>query len=194
MATASAQRQDPLARREPWTFNDLLDLDAPEMLRYEVVDGSLVVSPRSSDRHEDAAWALLLQMQGQEPPQWQVRLELSVALGTDGRIADLGLLRRGMRPKRDRLGRSPANLALLVEVVSPSSRKTDRLFKPLEYAAAGIQAYWRLEIDPTPGLFVYRLVNGTYQQVQTLTGAGRVEVPFPFELDIAALLPEDGPG
>jgi hypothetical protein len=36
---------------------------------------------------------------------------------------------------------------LAVEVVSPSSEMTDRITKPALYAAAGIAAYWRVELD-----------------------------------------------
>lgn len=87
------------------------------------------------------------------------------------------------------MGDDPADILLLGEVVSPSSRKTDRLFKPAEYAEAGIKPYWRLELDPEPLLVVHALVGTTYQVVQQLTGTGRVTVPFEVDLDLPALLP-----
>ncbi|MEV6210743.1 Uma2 family endonuclease [Kitasatospora sp. NPDC051914] len=37
-----------------------------------------------------------------------------------------------------------------VEIASPSTRVTDRKMKPALYAAAGIEHYWRLELDPAP--------------------------------------------
>ncbi len=85
------------------------------------------------------------------------------------------------------MGLDAAEFALVVEVVSPNSRKTDRFFKPLEYAQAGVPAYWRLEPDPEPRLHVMQLEAGGYREVQQLTGRGRVSVPFDLEVDLDLL-------
>lgn len=94
-----------------------------------------------------------------------------------------------MPVRRRQLGRSPDQWLLAVEVVSPNGRKTDRFFKPAEYADAGIPAYWRLEIEPEPLLVVYQLNGTTYDVVQELSGRGVVDVPLRIELDLPALLP-----
>ena len=78
---------------------------------------------------------------------------------------------------------------LTVEVVSSSSRKTDRFFKPVEYAAAGVPAYWRVETEPEVVVHVFRLVGDRYEQVQEVRGVESVEVPFPMLLDVPALVP-----
>jgi Uma2 family endonuclease len=39
------------------------------------------------------------------------------------------------------------DVALVVEIVSPGSRTTDRLTKPVLYALAGIASFWRVELD-----------------------------------------------
>ncbi len=39
-------------------------------------------------------------------------------------------------------------MLLAVEVMSPSSVSTDRIVKPIQYATAGIQHFWRLEQEP----------------------------------------------
>lgn len=82
-----------------------------------------------------------------------------------------------------------ADFAMVLEVVIPSSRKNDRFLKPREYAEAAVPAYWRLEPDPTPRLHVMALAEGTYEQVQELVGRGRVDVPFPLDVDLDALFP-----
>ncbi len=41
------------------------------------------------------------------------------------------------------------SVLLAVEIVSPSSERIDRWFKPLAYAKAGIPHLWRIEPDGT---------------------------------------------
>jgi hypothetical protein len=86
----------------------------------------------------------------------------------------------------------------VVEVVSPSSRRTDRVTKPEVYASAGIGAFWRIELDLFPGsdgddlpvVLAYRL-DGDGYRLAARAGAGtmvRVPVPYPVEFDPAVLL------
>ena len=65
---------------------------------------------------------------------------------------------RGHPLPRGQVGRPAEHYALVVEVVSPSSRKTDRFFKPIEYAAAGVPAYWRVETEPELVIVVPSLI------------------------------------
>lgn len=85
------------------------------------------------------------------------------------------------------VGFDPTDVVLVVEVVSPSSRKTDRFFKPIEYAQAGIAAYWRIETEPEVVLHVHRLVGEVYEPVQQVWAAETVQVPFALTVDIPAL-------
>jgi Uma2 family endonuclease len=78
-----------------------------------------------------------------------------------------------------------ANVALVVEIVSPSTKKSDRLE---ELAAAGVPAYWRVEFDVADGPVIYchRLNGDVYSDVVTLTPgnqepvlvAGTISVTF----------------
>ena len=67
---------------------------------------------------------------------------------------------------------------LVVEVMSPSSRKTDLFAKPGEYAEAGIPLFWRLDLDPEPLLHAFALADGRYAEVATVRGEGVVPVPW----------------
>lgn len=178
----------PLDRPGPWTLDDLLDLPG-DGRRFEVVDGSLVVSPPQSVVNEDVARRLFRLLDRCVPEGLEAVIESAVRLGTDGRVPDVGVVRAGVPVRRRQVGRPPEQWVLVVEVVSRSSRKTDRLFKPVEYARAGIPAYWRLELEPEPLLVVSRLAGDRYDVVQELTGRGVVEVPFRVALDLPALLP-----
>ena len=80
-------------------------------------------------------------------------------------------------------------MALVVEVVSPGSRKTDRLFEPAEYAEAGVGSYWRVETEPDVVVHVHRLDDdATYREVQQVRGVEQVAVPFAVVLDAPSLL------
>lgn len=163
----------------PWRFDDLADLPDDD-LRYEVVDGSLVVSPAPSQWHQRIGAELLGQLAAQCPPQWQVVYEFAVPMGTDGRVPDLAVIdtRAPLRPGGPPYPVGPEHVGLVVEVVSPSSRKTDRFAKPGEYAEAGIGLFWRVETEPGLLLVAHRLVDGGYGQVTALSGAGNVPVPW----------------
>ena len=76
---------------------------------------------------------------------------------------------------------------LAVEIVSPGSRRTDRIIKRAEYADAGIPHYWIVELEPTVSLTACRLVDGAYVDDGARTGVFRADQPFPLELDLDLL-------
>ncbi len=178
-----------------WTFDDLADADLPlDPGRYEVVDGRLVDRPEVSTPHGDFAFELASALNVVLPAGWRARSELAVALGRNGRRADVGVFRAGVPVRRTQMGRHPGDVAMLGEVVSPGSRRTDRVLKPAEYAAAGIPAYWRFELEDELLLVVHRLVQGAYVPVQEVRGGGNVLLALgaaavTVSLDLAALLP-----
>lgn len=85
-----------------------------------------------------------------------------------------------------------ADVRLVVEIGSPSSRSIDRLTKPTLYAEAGIRAFWQVETaDPAdPVIVVHRLTGESYTVVGELrSGAVRtIEMPFPLTFDPATLV------
>jgi Uma2 family endonuclease len=84
----------------------------------------------------------------------------------------------------------PADVRLVVEVVSPSSVTMDRLVKPSKYAAAGISAFWRVETDPV-ALTAYGRSAGssTYVEAGTWSTGEVAELAEPFlaRIDLAEL-------
>ena len=170
-----------------WRF-DALDALPDDGRRYEVVDGLLVVSPPSSYWHQAVSAALLRQLSVQATPDWHVLLELGLPLGTDGRVPDLSVVstRAPLRPGAPLPG--PELVGLVVEVVSPSSRKTDRFAKPGEYAEAGIPLFWRVETEPELLLVAYRLSGEAYEQVAVVSDVGPAPAPWgPAEVDLRSV-------
>jgi hypothetical protein len=80
---------------------------------------------------------------------------------------------------------SPIDVLLAAQVVSPSSLTEDRLVKPAQYAAAGIQHYSRLERQDARELVMHELEGSVYREVGRFTDEVVVERPvgLRFRLD-----------
>jgi hypothetical protein len=74
-----------------------------------------------------------------------------------------------------------------VEVMSPSSVSNDRVTKPVQYAAANIPHFWRLEVDPLV-LVVHRLAGSAYEVVGHYDDEVELDEPVPVAFRLAELL------
>ena len=163
-----------------WTIADLDGLP-DDGLRYELVDGALHVTPPPSQWHQHLASALRDLLQGAAPPGWRCRVEWPLPLAEDTlRIADGAAYRWPPRHPRDdpHSPVGPSDVGLVVEVVSPSSRRTDRFGKPGEYAEAGIPLFWRLETEHDLLLLAFTLRGSGYEQVAQIDGRAAAPVPW----------------
>jgi Uma2 family endonuclease len=155
--------------------------------RYELLDGTLLVSPAPNVWHQEVAFALARCLHDTCPPGLRVviapfewRRGRRTALQPDVLVArreDLLAVENGKY-----LGEPPL---LAVEVYSPSTKRIDRLSKLSAYEEAGVASYWLIDPDPdTPALTALDLVDGRYVEVTRLTGAQRWTAgkPFPVEL------------
>lgn len=178
--TVSPQRIDP------WTFEDLEHL--PEGNRYEIVDGQLVMSPPPGVNHQYVAGTLRALLQEQLGDAFVVLEAVAIDLHPTYRIPDVVVIdTAGFEPTATRL--DPRHVRLVVEIVSPSSVTTDRITKPAEYAAAGIGAFWRVEMPAT--LIAHVLDEGAYREISTWSAGETAAVAQPFNLaiDLSRLLP-----
>jgi Uma2 family endonuclease len=77
---------------------------------------------------------------------------------------------------------------LVVEIVSPGSRRTDNLVKRGEYADAGIPAYWIIDAEAPISLVACHLAGAFgYQDSGAVTGIFETAEPFPARIDLDAL-------
>ena len=138
------------------------------------------------------------QLTRQAPSDLEVVLALDVDLELappdepgSSRRPDLMVVRKELG---DRLvaegGLVPAPEVLLaVEIVSPSSKRIDHVYKRDDYADAGIPNYWIVDIDEPISLTACRLTEQFgYQDDQVATGVFRTDVPFPVEVDLSRLV------
>jgi Uma2 family endonuclease len=157
--------------------------------RIEIVDGSIIVSPSATPRHNRIARLLANALEEAAPSPWQVTTDV------DLRIADVPLHNR--RPDvlvftgdPDRLPIRPQQVILAVEIMSKGSVNADRLDKPAEYATAGIAHYWRVEREDA-GLIVYSHIlnptTRTYASSAAHSALLKVEHPFPVAIELDRL-------
>jgi Uma2 family endonuclease len=81
-----------------------------------------------------------------------------------------------------------SEVMLVVEVVSPGSTRTDYVAKRDEYADAGIQHYWIVDITEPVSLLACHLAGEFgYADDGSVTGRFTAAEPFPVEIDLDAL-------
>jgi Uma2 family endonuclease len=170
--------------------------DADILRRAELQEGSLVMSPSPRYRHSLAVQELLAQFGASLPAAIRLAHEIDVdlqLLPPDGpgtvRQPDVVLVTAAEAERalaEDRILRASGTL-LVAEIVSPGSVRTDKLIKRAEYADAGIPHYWIVELEPTVSLTACRLVDGSYVDNGSVTGAFITDQPFAIELDLDLL-------
>lgn len=166
-----------------WTVDDLDELSA-DRLRYGCLDGVLqpVATPVLAE-HQRISRRLFRQLDPQLPTAVELLWGCGLRLGTDWRIPDLLVVRRDAVAERLF---EPADVLLAVEVVSETSRRTDRIVKPAEYAEAGIAHHWRIEVDPPVVLWTSTLDGSRYAEPVPWSSGGRL-APFDVTVDVDAL-------
>ena len=169
-----------LPRRGDWTVADLAELP-DDGLRYELVDGTLLVSSAPAKPHQRSVGRLHLLLAAACPPELEVFLAPTDYQPT---------VRRSFQPdllvvRRDDPGQGAVTtpLALAVEVLSPSSRSVDRVLKREMYEQSGVLAYW--VVDPAARtVTVWTLRDGAYGAAVVVSGSERLAVTVPFSVAI----------
>ena len=175
--------------RPPYTVDTLFEL--PETnLRFEVLEGKLIVSPPPATAHNSIYAELFRVFLSTLPKEVRILTNNAIRLPNgDGPIPDL-LVGTVARPAAYPKGLPAAQVHTVVEVVSPSNARTDRVTKTRVYAEAGIPCYWRIEqrpwkehLGPCPAVVV-RLRGKDGEWRQTIAPAGtETELPVVVDTD-----------
>lgn len=172
-----------------WTEEDLRHLPQ-DGHRYEIFDGSLLVSPPAGESHQEVGGNLYVQLHTAAPAGWRVRYELG--LNCDGRlmVADMVVLYPGApRAEADYNDIRRIPVALVIEIESRSSALNDRNNKTAAYAEAGIPSYWRIERNGTIHVHEQATPGEPYKVVRTVRPGEtwQADKPFPVLLDPSAI-------
>jgi Uma2 family endonuclease len=146
------------------TYQDLLDTP-DDGKRYEILEGELYVTAAPNLAHQHCVGMLLVLILPHVRERGLGRIFVAPA---DVLLSDISVVEPDLvfisRERLDLL--TPANVRgtpdLAIEVLSPSTERTDRGRKMQIYAQYGVPHYWLL--DPAARIAeTYRLVEGRYE-------------------------------
>jgi hypothetical protein len=168
----------------PWTEAHLPALPT-DANRWEIVDGSLHVSPPHDDGHGALVKAIVALLGSAAPPSWRPLSPVRLRAGASVLMPDVAVLRPGAPP--DPTWVDPVDVALVVEVETAHSRRFDRCLKPGLYADAGVESFWRIERTahgPVAHLYT-RAGAGHYDQHRSVAPGRVVTAELPYAVQLA---------
>jgi Uma2 family endonuclease len=184
--TAMALPADQIPNHVPFTVDDL-EAMPEDGRRYELVDGTLIVSPAPNFAHQEVAGALYVALRQVCPKD----LRVVIAPFEWRRSDDTSLQPDVLVARREDLFAVEDTKYLLkppllaVEVQSPSTRRYDRLTKLSVYQDGGVGSYWLIDPNPhDPSITVLDLKDDCYAEVARLTGDERLTVERPFQVEL----------
>ncbi|MGW5643299.1 Uma2 family endonuclease [Saccharopolyspora sp. NPDC003752] len=201
-AAVAAPSFDPHA-----PFDPLVDLDGlwtPELaerylpipgmppVKYECLDGKLIMSPREGTANMFAVWTLGKYLEPTAAKSGnRFYLTVNVLLDVKKWIEpDFVVLKQS---GQGRVWIPHEDVLLAGECVSPSSKENDRVNKPARCAEVGIPYFMRVEVNYSDGrvnVELLRLQDGRYrpQARGSEVEIFETELPFPLSFDPAELL------
>lgn len=177
---------------------EFADLGEDEHGRYELQEGRLLVSPSPTPDHMIVMGRLFVHLEAQLPADLQVVPDVDIDLELVpperpgfSRRPDLVVVHRAAveRVRREGGMLRAREVLVVIEIVSPGSRRTDHVVKHGEYADADIGHYWIVDLDTPPALTPCHLAAGLgYHDPGAVVGAFATSEPFPLRLDLDRLL------
>lgn len=178
------------ATSRPYTRADLDELRTDNR-RYEIIDGTLVVSAAPGRLHQRAVLELGAMLKAACPTHLEVLIAPFEVVLADDTVMEPDVL----VARRDLLTdvNLPAAPELAVEVLSGSTRLFDLNVKKARFERAGMPCFWVVDPLARPDearVIAWELVDGEYQQVADVRGASEYHAvrPFPVTVIPAALV------
>ena len=141
----------PAAVRHRWTAAEVRNLQERAWPRYELIDGELYVTPAPGIWHQRAVLALVRALDPYVLASGVAEILTSPA---DIELEEESILqpdvfvfpRIGAEVERPSW-KEVISLFLAVEVISPSSARTDRVVKRDQYLRMAVDEYWVVDLD-----------------------------------------------
>lgn len=181
------------------TVDEYVRLGEDDRYRWELQEGSLVMSPSPTPDHMLASYAICDQLKAQLPGTAVVIQDVDIDLefgrgdqpGTSRRPDLVVVHRSAVQRVRSEGGTLRASEVLLVvEILSPGSHRTDNVVKRAEYADAGIGHYWIVDLESAEGVSMHpcrssgESGSSGYVDDGTVFDSYTAEVPYPVTIDL----------
>lgn len=158
--------------------------------RVELIDGQLIVSPSASLSHSSAIDRLidaLIDVKREHGWRFHTNLTVHVAETRERLIPDLMIAPQDA-PGFGENELLADGLLLVVEVVSPSSRRQDRVAKPHAYAQGRIPLYLLVDqiAEPAAVTLFSDPADDGYRACRPASAGTILRLPEPFGIDISA--------
>lgn len=175
-----------LPRSTPLTFEDM-EAMPDDGRRYELIHGSLLVTPAPTGPHQVAGAALLSVLRAARPAGLSVLLAPIDLRRPPGIWLQPDLVVVTVDQAMQAFLTVPP--LLVVEILSESTRAQDLGSKRLTYAELGIPGYWVVDLEE-PSVLLLTLDAGAYREVARPVGSETITVerPFPVSFTPAELL------
>lgn len=165
-----------------WTVEEVLALPEDQGNRVELVDGTVIVSPAPTSRHQRVLQHIQVALMNAAPADVESLPGVNVILsGKRLLIPDLAVI---TEPGVDTVCYQGDELLLAVEIHSPSTRAYDRALKRQVYQDACVP--FLLFVDPATApasATLYRLDGGEYREAAE-SADGRLVLAEPFAVDL----------
>lgn len=164
-----------------WTHEDLDALPETHAVKYELVDGQLLVSSAPSREHQRASRGLFRLLDAGCPPELELLYSPVDFRPTPRRSLEPDLL---VFRRADATGKAiTRGLLLAVEVLSPSTRSVDLILKRALYEEAQVPSYWVVDADE-PSIVVWELHDGAYVEAGRAVGDEALELTAPYPVTV----------
>lgn len=137
------------AATKEWTY-EMLEALPEDGSRYEIIDGELLVSAAPVWDHQEVIWKLAVAL---DPYLTQCGTLYGVFAPADVIFADRNVVQPDLfvvplvDGKKPRTVEGTGSMLLAVEVLSPSTARTDRVTKRALYQRFNVAEYWIIDAD-----------------------------------------------
>jgi Uma2 family endonuclease len=151
--------------------------------RYELLDGSLIVSPAPGLPHQRVAVMLIVLLELACPDDLVVFPNVNVRFAPLSALEPDAVVARPPGVSGPRLVDPPL---LVAEILSPDSALRDLNLKKAAYERFGVPSYWVIDPDlDRPSLTAFELADGGYAEVAHVAGDQFFTAQRPFAVEIA---------
>lgn len=169
-----------LPRSRPLTRADLATMP-DDGHRYELVDGTLLVTPAPTTRHQRASFRVGLALHRNLPSGLEIfQAPFDVVLADDTVLQPDVIIARRADLTEQNLPTAPV---LAVEILSPSTRRVDLLLKRSRLEAAGCPFYWVVDPDE-PSIIAWHLIDGRYAETGRAHGTEVLALHLPYPVTL----------